>query len=100
MLCRFNVRNDLQKYYFFLKTTTNYTNFTNYIAMRSVIERKTFVCTRKFVKFVQFVVYNISVVLDLVECLGKVLNDIVDMLCTDAQTHGGRRDVLLSQFLG
>ena len=36
--------------------------------MRSVIERKTFVCTRKFVKFVQFVVYNISVVLDLVEC--------------------------------
>ena len=77
----------------------NYTNFTNYIAMRSVIERKTFVCTRKFVKFVQFVVYNISVVLDLVECLSEVFDDVVDMLRTDGETNGGRCDVLLSQFL-
>ena len=38
--------------------------------------------------------------LDFVECLLQVVDDIVDMLGADAQTNGGRCDVLLGQFLG
>ena len=37
--------------------------------------------------------------LNLVECLGEVVDDVVDMLSTDRETHGGRSDVLLGQFL-
>ena len=38
--------------------------------------------------------------LNLVESLGEVVDDVVDVLCTDAQAHRGRRDVLLGQLLG
>ena len=38
--------------------------------------------------------------LNLVECLGEVVNDVVDVLSTDRETHGGRRDVLFGQLLG
>ena len=38
--------------------------------------------------------------LNLVECLCEIVNNVVDVLCTDAQAHGGRRDVLLGQLLG
>ena len=38
--------------------------------------------------------------LNLVECLGEVVDDIVDMLRADGEAYGGRRDVLLGQFLG
>ena len=79
----------VQKYYFFSKRT-RITRF-----LRILLQ-----CMRsKFVQFVQFVVYNNSVVLNLIECLSQVFDDIVDVLSTDAQAHGGRSDVLLSQFL-
>ena len=38
--------------------------------------------------------------LNLVECLLEVIDDVIDMLHTDAQTDGGGSDVLLGQFLG
>ena len=40
------------------------------------------------------------VVLNLVEGLSEVFDDVVDVLSTDGETHGGRRDVLFGQFLG
>ena len=36
---------------------------------------------------------------DFFEGLAKVVQDIVDMLCTDGKPDGGRRDVLLGQLL-
>ena len=38
--------------------------------------------------------------LNLVECLLEVIDDVIDMLHTDAQTDSGGSDVLLGQFLG
>ena len=38
--------------------------------------------------------------LNLVERLREVVDDVVDMLRTDTQADGGRRDVLFGQFLG
>ena len=37
---------------------------------------------------------------DLVEGLSKVVDDVVDMLGADAQTHGGWRDVLFGELFG
>ena len=50
-------------------------------------------------RFVEFVVYNNYVVLNLVECLSQIFDDIVDVLSADREAHGGRCDVLLGQFL-
>ena len=36
---------------------------------------------------------------NLVQSLSQIIYDVVDVLCTDAQTDGRWRDVLLSQFL-
>ena len=36
---------------------------------------------------------------DLIERLRQILNNVIDMFGADAQSDGGRRDVLLSQFL-
>ena len=41
-----------------------------------------------------------SFYLNLVEGLGEVVDDVVDVLSSDAQTDGRRRDVLLGKFLG
>ena len=38
--------------------------------------------------------------LNLVECLSQVVDDVVDVLSTDGEAHGSRRDVLLGQLLG
>jgi hypothetical protein len=35
----------------------------------------------------------------LIECLGEVVEDVIDVLRTDRETDGGRGDVLLLQFL-
>ena len=40
-----------------------------------------------------------SPLLNLVESLRQVVDDVIDMLCADAQTDGRGRDMLLSQFL-
>ena len=42
----------------------------------------------------------IYVVLNLVESLGEVVDDVIDVLGTDGETHGCGRDVLLGEFLG
>ena len=40
-----------------------------------------------------------SPLLNLVESLRQVVDDVIDMLCADAQTDGRGRNLLLSQFL-
>ena len=37
---------------------------------------------------------------NLVQSLSQIIDDVVDVLCTYAQTNGRWRDVLLGQFLG
>ena len=37
---------------------------------------------------------------DLLQSLTQVINDVINVLCTDAQTYGAGSNVLLSQFLG
>ena len=37
--------------------------------------------------------------LDLIQCLSKVLNDVIDVLRTNGEAHGSRRDVLLGELL-
>lgn len=39
-------------------------------------------------------------ILDLFKRLIQIVDEVIDMLCTDAQTDGRWSDVLLGQFLG
>ena len=37
---------------------------------------------------------------NLIKCLRQIVDDVVDMLCANAQTDGRWRDMLFGQFLG
>ena len=45
----------------------------------------------------QFVSYN--PISDLVKGLGEIVDDVVDMLCADAEADSRGRDMLLGKFL-
>ena len=41
-----------------------------------------------------------TLVLNLIQCLSQIFDDIIDVLCTNAQADGAGCDVLLCQLLG
>ena len=50
--------------------------------------------------FIVFLINKCYIFLNLIECLGKIFDDVIDMLCADGETDGRRSDVLFGQFLG
>ena len=82
----------MQSYNNFSFLTTNYTNFTNkYLGLEAV--------RSKIREIREIRVSYRRVTLNLVESLLQIIDDVVDVLSTDRETDGGRRDVLLGQFL-
>lgn len=60
-----------------------------------------FLCSFEFYRTAIFAdILNVCIVVDLYlcECLVEVSDDVIDMLHTDGETDGGRRDVLLGEF--
>ena len=57
-------------------------------------------CLHSFIREIRTIrsLYKFAV-LNLVEGLGEVVDDVVDVLSTDGEAHGSRRDVLFCEFL-